>query len=67
MPTSRPARSREATRAAIRRTGCAVVRGVFPEAQANDWFAEVGRYIDDNDYEEQARWRSAASTSISPR
>ena len=41
----------DTARAAIRRTGCAVVRGVFPEAQAKDWFAEVGRYIDDNDYE----------------
>ena len=43
----------DAARAAIRRTGCAVVRGVFPEAQARDWFEEVGRYIDDNDYERQ--------------
>ena len=53
MPTSRPARVPDATRAAIRRTGCAVVRGVFPEAQARDWFDEVGRYIDDNDYEQK--------------
>jgi len=43
----------EAARAAIRRTGCAVVRGVYPEAMANDWFAEVGAYIDDNHYEEK--------------
>ena len=41
----------DATRAAIRRTGCAIVRGVFPEGQASDWFAEVGRYLEDNDYE----------------
>jgi hypothetical protein len=32
----------DATRAAIRKTGCVVVRGVFPAAVANDWFAEVG-------------------------
>ena len=43
----------EATRAAIRRTGCAVVRGVYPEAMANDWFAEVGAYLEDNHYEEK--------------
>ena len=41
----------DATRAAIRRTGCAVVRGVFPAAQAKAWFDEVGRYIEDNEYE----------------
>ena len=41
----------DATVAAIRATGCAVVRGVFPEAQATEWFDEVGRYLEDNDYE----------------
>jgi hypothetical protein len=43
----------DADRAAIRRTGCAVVRGVFPAAQASDWFDEVGRYIEENRYEER--------------
>jgi len=43
----------EETRAAIRRTGCAVVRGVYPEAVASAWFDEVGAYIDDNRYEEK--------------
>ena len=43
----------EATKAAIRRTGCAVVRGVYPETMATDWFAEVGAYLDDNRYEEK--------------
>jgi hypothetical protein len=43
----------DAAKAAIRKTGCAVVRGVYPETQANDWFAEVGAYIDDNRYEEK--------------
>ena len=28
----------DTVRAAIRRTGCAVVRGVFPQTQASDWF-----------------------------
>ena len=39
--------------AAIRRSGCAVVRGVFPAALASDWFAEVGAYLEDNHYEEK--------------
>ncbi|MEX0851986.1 MAG: YbiU family protein [Bauldia sp.] len=41
----------EAARAAIRKSGCAVVREVFPAAQATEWFEEVGRYIEDNHYE----------------
>ena len=53
MPTSATARSPRTTKAAIRRTGCAVVRGVYPEAMANDWFAEVGAYLEDNHYEEK--------------
>jgi hypothetical protein len=40
----------DATIAAIRATGCAVVRGVFPQSQANEWFDEVGRYLEENDY-----------------
>ena len=41
----------EAARQAIRRTGCVVVRGVFPEALAREWFAEVGEYLETNQYE----------------
>ena len=41
----------DATRAGIRSSGCAIVRGVFPASQATDWFHEVGRYLEDNDYE----------------
>jgi Gig2-like len=41
----------ETTRHAIRSSGCAVVRGVFPEGLARDWFAEVGEYLDTNHYE----------------
>ena len=36
----------EATRQAIRRSGCAVMRGVFPAAQADAWFDEVGDYLE---------------------
>jgi Gig2-like len=43
----------EATNAAIRRTGCAVVRGVYSEAMANGWFAELSDYLDTNRYEER--------------
>ncbi len=48
------------TRAAIRHTGCVVVRGVFPESVASDWFAELGHYLDVNHYEE----REAAKRSL---
>jgi len=41
----------EAARASIRKTGCAIVRGVFPQSQASDWFAEVGAYLEANDYD----------------
>jgi hypothetical protein len=47
------ARVPDATRQAIRKAGCAVVRGVFPSAQASDWFAEVGDYLETNDYEQR--------------
>ncbi len=38
---------------AIRSTGCVVVRGVFPEVLARDWFAELGEYLETNHYEER--------------
>src|SRR5689334_11881443 len=37
----------DATKKAIRKHGCAVVRGVFPTSQASDWFDEVGRYLEE--------------------
>ena len=43
----------DAAKAAIRKSGCAVVRGVFPAAQATEWFEEVGRYLTENRYEEK--------------
>ncbi len=43
----------EGMRQAIRRTGCAVVRGVFPASVASDWFAELGEYLEINDYEKR--------------
>src|SRR5262245_30908455 len=38
---------------AIRRTGCAVIRAVFPRAQAEYWNEHLGQYITDNGYYEQ--------------
>ena len=43
----------DAAVATIRKTGCAVVRGVYPESLATGWFEEVGAYLDDNHYEER--------------
>ena len=51
--TIRDGKVTDATRAAIRRTGCAVVRGVFPEKVATGWFDEVGAYLESNKYEEK--------------
>jgi len=42
----------ETIRESIRKTGCAVVRGVFPANLARDWFAEVGEYLEVNHYEQ---------------
>jgi len=49
----RDGRVSEETRARIRRTGTAVIRGVFPASVASDWFAEVGAYLEQNRYEER--------------
>jgi Gig2-like len=43
----------DTVRQSIRRTGCAVVRGVFPTHLARDWFAEVGEYLETNHYEQR--------------
>ena len=43
----------DTARERIRKTGCAVVRGVFPEAVANAWFADLGEYLETNHYEER--------------
>jgi hypothetical protein len=43
----------DASRRAIRKAGCAVVRGVFPASLARDWFAEIGEYLEANRYDER--------------
>jgi Gig2-like len=40
-------------KAAIRRTGSAIVRGVYPQDVADGWFAELCDYLDTNHYEER--------------
>jgi hypothetical protein len=43
----------EGDRAAVRRTGCVVVRGVFAPSLAGEWFAELGEYLEVNRYEQR--------------
>lgn len=35
---------------AIRKRGCVIVRNVFERQQAEDWNAELGEYLDENNY-----------------
>jgi len=46
------------TVAAIHRHGCAIVRGVFPAAQASAWDAALFDYARSNDYVERAKARA---------
>ncbi|MEO8519937.1 MAG: YbiU family protein [Acidobacteriota bacterium] len=43
----------DASRRAIRKAGCVVVRGVFPASLARDWFAQIGEYLEVNRYDER--------------
>ncbi|MDJ0686419.1 MAG: DUF1479 family protein [Alphaproteobacteria bacterium] len=43
----------DATRAEIRRRGAAIIRGVFPRAQVEEWDDEIGDYIARNNYLEK--------------
>jgi hypothetical protein len=43
----------DASRLAIRKAGCVIVRGVFPARLARDWFAAIGEYLEANRYEER--------------
>lgn len=49
----------EAVKAAVRRRGAAVVRNVFPRAQAEAWNQAVGEYLERNDYVKKAASRDA--------
>lgn len=54
----------DATRDRIRRRGCVVVRGTFPDEQALDWDRCLGDYLERNRFEElhAARHPEAAAT-----
>ena len=39
----------------IKKRGCVIVRGVYDRSQAQDWNAELGAYIDANDYYTKAK------------
>ncbi len=39
----------------IRKRGCVIVRSVFSHAQATDWNAELGDYLDTNNYIERSK------------
>jgi hypothetical protein len=49
----------DATRAEIRRRGTAIVRNVFPRAQADAWNQQIGDYLARNDYVNKAATRDA--------
>ena len=57
----------DATRAAIRKTGCAVVRGVFPESVARAAGLPSSASTSTPTATSSARSTSAASTNTSPR
>ena len=40
----------EAFRDVVRQRGCVIVRGVFDQTQVGEWNAEIGEYIDRNNY-----------------
>ncbi|MGI9354488.1 MAG: YbiU family protein [Rhizobiaceae bacterium] len=39
----------------LRSRGAVIIRGVFPRQQVDDWNAELGAYIDENDYLKKAK------------
>ncbi len=49
----------DATKAQIRRRGAAVIRNVFPRAQAEAWNQSIGDYLARNDYVNKAATRDA--------
>lgn len=55
----------DAQREAIRESGAAIIRGVFPRQQAEDWNAELGAYIEDNDYVTKAKEKAGMDSYFS--
>ncbi|MEL7212850.1 MAG: YbiU family protein [Pseudomonadota bacterium] len=48
--------------AALKHRGCAIVRGVFPRAQAEAWNRQIGEYIEENDYLTRAKEKAGMDT-----
>ncbi len=55
----------DATIAAIKKAGTVVIRGVFPKSQAEDWNAELGEYIVNNDYLNKAEAKAGMDNYFS--
>lgn len=55
----------DAVRADIRHRGCAIIRGVFDPLRVADWNAEIGDYIDRNDYLTKAKDKAGLDTYFS--
>lgn len=55
----------DAMRDDIRQSGAAIIRGVFPRQQAEDWNAELGAYIEDNDYVTRAKEKAGLDSYFS--
>jgi hypothetical protein len=51
----RDGRVTDAFREAVRRRGCAIIRGVFPRAQIEAWNQELGEYLESNGYYEREK------------
>ena len=47
---------------AVRRRGCAIVRATFARATAEAWNAELGEYLEANDYVERAKAKAGLDT-----
>lgn len=61
----RDGRVSDSQRDAIRQSGAAIIRGVFPRQQAEDWNAELGAYIEDNDYVAKAKEKAGLDSYFS--
>lgn len=46
----------------IRERGCVIIRSVFSRSQATDWNAELGEYLDTNDYIKRSKERAGLDT-----
>jgi len=47
---------------AIRERGCVIIRSVFNRSQATDWNAELGEYLDTNNYLQRSKEKTGLDT-----